>query len=96
MLKFSAIRSVTFTVLREHFQSDSFGSMKAANIQDALHQKRFKPFDLNLDSGASIRVKHPDCVLFSESKNTAVIADGERFHIIDLEHISSLSYESKN
>jgi hypothetical protein len=70
--------------------------MKPANLQDALHREGFKPFDLNLDSGRIIPVKHPDCVLFSESKTTAVIADGEHLHIVDVEHISSLSFEAKD
>ncbi|MCI0536946.1 MAG: hypothetical protein L0Z50_17160 [Verrucomicrobiales bacterium] len=65
--------------------------MKAVNLEDALNQARFKPFDLCLDNGRIIRVKHPDCVLFNEPKTTAVIADGEHLYIVDMEHVSSLA-----
>ena len=44
-----------------------------------------------LDSGETIPVKHPDCVLFTENKAVAVVAEGEHLHIVDLEHISNLS-----
>ncbi|HEY3854495.1 MAG TPA: hypothetical protein VGO67_08895 [Verrucomicrobiae bacterium] len=69
--------------------------MKAVNLVDVLHRKRFKPFELKLDSGESISVKHPDCVLFSEDKTVAVVAEGEHFHIVDLEHISNLMFRQK-
>jgi hypothetical protein len=38
----------------------------------------------------SILVHHLDSLLFNESKTT-VIADGDRFHIVDIGHVSSLS-----
>jgi hypothetical protein len=69
--------------------------MKAVNLVDALHRKKFKPFELKLDSGESIPVKHPDCVLFSENKTVAVVAAGEHFHIVDLEHIANLMFRQK-
>jgi len=69
--------------------------MKAANLQDALHQARFRPFDLCLDNGKVVRVKHPDCVLFNGSKTTAVIADGEHLRIVDMDHVSNLSFGAK-
>lgn len=65
--------------------------MRAINLVDALHRKKFKPFVLCLDSGETIPVKHPDCVLFSENKTVAVVADGEHLHIVDLDHVSNLS-----
>ena len=67
--------------------------MKAVNLQDALKKAQFKAFDLCLDNGRVIPVKHPDCVLFNEPKTTAVIADGEHLHIVDLDHVSNLALE---
>lgn len=65
--------------------------MNAVNLVDALHRKKFKPFVICLDSGEIIKVKHPDCVLLSENKTVAVVAEGEHLHIVDLVHISNLS-----
>jgi hypothetical protein len=62
------------------------------NIEDALHKSPFTPFDLHMDNGRVVHVKHPDFLLFNESKKTAVVVDGDRFHIIDVEHISSISF----
>lgn len=65
--------------------------MKAVNLEDILNQPRFRPFDLVLDNGRVIRVKHPDGVLLNETKSTAVIADGAHLHIVDLDPVSSAS-----
>lgn len=65
--------------------------MTTVNIEDALNKTPFSPFDIHVDKGRIIHVRHPDFLLFSESKRTVVIVDGERFHIIDVDHISSLS-----
>lgn len=66
--------------------------MLTINIEDALNKVPFVPFDLHLDNGRTIHVRHTDFVLFSESKRTAVIAEGERFHIVDVEHVSAISF----
>ncbi|MBI3878659.1 MAG: hypothetical protein HY301_01160 [Verrucomicrobia bacterium] len=64
------------------------------NLLDALEKPKFKPFDLCLDNGRVIRIKHPDCVLFNDPKTVAVIADGEHLHIVDLDHVSNLALAS--
>jgi hypothetical protein len=69
--------------------------MKAVNLVEALGRKRFKPIKIRLDSGRIIPVKHPDRVLFSEDKSVAVVADGEHFHIVDLDLISNLVLKPK-
>ena len=73
----------------------SVGLMKALNLLDALNKPRFKAFDLCLDNGRIIRVKHSDCVLLNESRTIAVIADGEHLHIVDLDHVSNLALAAK-
>ena len=69
--------------------------MKAVKLLDVLEKPRFKPFDLCLDNGKTIRVKHPDCVLLNEPKTVAVVADGEHLHIVDLQHVSNLLLAAK-
>jgi hypothetical protein len=65
--------------------------MQVVNIEDALHKSPFTPFDIHVD-GRTIRVRHSDFMLFNKSKRTAVVVEGERFHIIDVDQISSLSF----
>jgi hypothetical protein len=69
--------------------------MKATRLQDALGKPQLKPFDLHLDNGKTIRVKHPDCVLFNEPKTVAVVADGEHLHILHLDHVPNLPLAGK-
>ena len=66
--------------------------MKTINFEDALHKRPFRAFQLHMDGGDKIPVKHPECVVFSDSKNTAVVMEGEHFHIVDVAHIGSLSF----
>lgn len=65
-------------------------------IEDALHKRPFKPFRIHMDNGDKIEVKHPEVVAFSQSKNTAVVWEGEHFHIVDISHIGSLSFSKGN
>ncbi|MEO7299025.1 MAG: hypothetical protein ABI042_10680 [Verrucomicrobiota bacterium] len=73
--------------------------MKLIKLEDALHKRPFKPFQIHMNSGDRIAVKHPEVIAFSPSKNTAVIWEGDHFHIVDIAHIGSLSFSkvtSKN
>jgi hypothetical protein len=70
-------------------------AMTTTNIEDALNKSPFTPFDIHIDSDKVVHVRHSDFLLFSESKRTAVIVEGERFHIVDMEHISSIGFVSK-
>ena len=68
--------------------------MKPANIEQALRKSPFRPFYLLMDNGRAVRVAHPDCILFSGSKSTCVIAEGrEGLLVLDVDHLSALSYE---
>jgi hypothetical protein len=69
--------------------------MRAINLVDALQREKFTPFEICLNSGNVIPVNHPDCVLFSENKAVAVVAEGEHLHIVDLDHISNLSLKQE-
>ena len=67
-------------------------TMKTINIENALHREPFKAFLLRLDHGKDIKVEHPELVLFTPSKATAVVVEGEHVHVIDVEHVNALSY----
>jgi len=69
--------------------------MTTVNLEDALNKSPFTPFNIHMDSGKIIHVRHPDFLMFSESKQTAVIVEGEHFHIVDVDHISSISFRAK-
>ena len=65
--------------------------MTAANIEEVLHRTPFAPFELQLDNGRTLHVKHPDFLMFTESKRTVIVTEGERFIIADLDHVSTIS-----
>jgi hypothetical protein len=69
--------------------------MTATNIEDALHKTPFTRFELHLDNGKTVPVNHQDCGLLTPSKKTAVVAEGERLHIMDVDHISALSVANR-
>jgi hypothetical protein len=66
--------------------------MNATDILQALAQKPFKPFRLTLSSGREIPVPHHDSVLLNESRTTLLAVEGDRWHIVDLEHIAKLTF----
>ena len=66
--------------------------MSATDILQALQQTPFKPFRLVLSTGREIPVLHHDTVLFNESRTTLLAVEGERWHIVDLEHIAELTF----
>ena len=65
--------------------------MRAIDLADALQKPTFIPFDPRPDNGKNIKVNHPDCVLFNESKTEAVVAHGEPLRIVDLDDLSNRS-----
>lgn len=68
--------------------------MTTVNIEDALNKTPFAPFDIHIDNGKTVHVRHPDFLMFSESKRTAVIVEGEHFRIVDVDHISAISFRA--
>ena len=69
--------------------------MKSINIQDALEFAPFRPFTIELDNGKKIKVHHPDFVMLSPSKNTAVIFVGEHIELADVDHISNITLHKR-
>ena len=66
--------------------------MSAADILQSLSQKPFKPFRLVLSTGREVPITHDDTVLFNESRTTLLAVEGERWHIVDLQHIVELMF----
>jgi hypothetical protein len=66
--------------------------MNATDILHALSQRPFKPFRLVLSTGREVPVNHQDTVLVNESKTTLLALEGDRFHIVDLDHIVNLTF----
>jgi hypothetical protein len=68
--------------------------MKAITIEDALEQVPFKPFDLMLESGRTVKVQPPDFLLFHGPKKVCVVAEGEHIRVLDLDHLTGLTYKN--
>ena len=66
--------------------------MNTADILQALSQRPFKPFRLVLTTGREIPILHHDTVLFNEPRTTLLAVEGERFHVVDLQHIVQLVF----
>lgn len=68
--------------------------MKPIAIEGALGQTPFKSFKLILDSGKTVRVQHPDFLLFNGPKTVCVVAEGEHIRVLDVDHLTGLSYKN--
>jgi hypothetical protein len=64
--------------------------MRAVDLEDALSTTPFIPFDVHID-GKVISVGHPEHVLLNPSKTVAIMVPDDRIHIVDINHISSLT-----
>ena len=64
--------------------------MRPKDLEGTLRTTPFIPFDIHVD-GKTIHVGHPEQVLLTVSKTTAVIVPGDDIHIVSIPHISSIS-----
>lgn len=65
--------------------------MRPKDLEDALSTVPFIPFEIHLD-GKTIEVAHPEQVLLTHSKSTAVIVpNDDRIHVVSVPHISSVT-----
>lgn len=70
--------------------------MKAITIEQALHKKPFRPFDLVQDSGQVVRVAHPDCLIFNGARTVCIVAEGrDDLHVLDLIHLGAITYRDQ-
>jgi hypothetical protein len=68
--------------------------VKALTIEDALEQAPFRPFELILESGRTVHVRHPDFLLFNGPKTVCVVAEGEHIRVLDMDHLTGLTYKN--
>jgi hypothetical protein len=61
--------------------------MKVEHIEDALENA---PFELELENGTKLTVRHADYLLFTESRQTIIVTIGEHFHVIPIEKITAI------
>lgn len=73
--------------------------MKPVSIRDAIDQKPFQPFKLEMDNGKTLHVPHRDFIFLTCTGNTAVVVErapeGEHTHIVDIEHVSMIKFGKK-
>lgn len=66
--------------------------MKVESLEAAVKRRPFRSFEIRID-GEVLIVTHPEPVLFSEEKTTAVVADREdHIHIFDFDQISKIRF----
>jgi hypothetical protein len=68
--------------------------MKAESLRETLRAQPFHPFQIHLADGRAFDVEHPEFVAIPpKSPRVAILfhADGERFEIIDLGLVTTLS-----
>jgi hypothetical protein len=62
-------------------------------VRAAMHRQPFVGFTVNLSSGQSFYVKHPDFIAVpaTELGRDVVIHDAEGMHLVDILHIAEVS-----
>ena len=70
--------------------------MRVNTFEETLRSTPFRPFTIHAD-GRIVLVDHPELVLITPDRSTAIVAlrDGGVF-IVDMDHISSLSIRRRN
>jgi hypothetical protein len=64
--------------------------IQASDIKKALDQRPFLMFELHLDNGRVVPVKHHDCVLFNQSRTMVLVVEQDSFHHVPLSHVTDL------
>lgn len=67
-------------------------AMTAETLRELIHKAPFAPFHIRMDNGATHLVRHPDYLFLVPGGHYAVVAeDNNRFHILDIPHISAVT-----
>jgi hypothetical protein len=64
--------------------------MSPEAIRDLLKRKPFAPFQINLSSGQTIDVRHPEFVLLTKNGMVVSYPDSDRISICAFLHIASV------
>ena len=70
----------------------SFSRMKPANLRHPLEAMPFKPFNLHIENGRTLKIQHPDFAMLSPDGWTLVLwgKDGGLYEMVDLDAVTSL------
>lgn len=68
--------------------------MTVERLREVTRAQPFRPFDLSLTDGRSIRVRSPENIFIPpQAQRTFIVAEsGEEYRIIDLLHVSSIDF----
>jgi hypothetical protein len=70
--------------------------MRPTPLEEAIRHDPFRPFDIHTD-GRSILVSHPEQILLTPDKSTAVVVGpDDHIAIVDVDRISSLSLKKRS
>jgi hypothetical protein len=61
--------------------------MRVEHLEDALQNA---PFEIELENGTKLTVKHADYLTIDEGRTTAIVWVGEHFHVIPIHKITSI------
>ncbi len=61
--------------------------METETIEDALSQA---PFEIQLENGTKLRVKHSDFCCFSEDRQTIIVFVGKHYHVVPIKKITTI------
>jgi hypothetical protein len=61
--------------------------MTVEHIEDALQNA---PFELELESGTRLKVKHPDYLMFTENRRAVIVTIGSHFYVTPVEKITAI------
>jgi hypothetical protein len=66
--------------------------METETIEDALSQA---PFEIQLENGTKLPVKHSDFCCFSGDRQTIVVFVGKHFHVVPIRNITAVKLKAK-
>jgi hypothetical protein len=61
--------------------------MQVESLEDAM---RAAPFEIQLDNGTKLPVKHSDFCCFSEDRQTIVVFVGKHYHVVPIKKITTI------
>ncbi len=69
--------------------------MQAKALEETLQNRPFRPIEIHAD-GRVIPVDHPEQMYLTPSRSTLIVAmPDERIHVIDTDHISSVTLRQR-
>ena len=72
--------------------------MRREEFRNTLRTEPFRPFTMHLANGRSVRVAHPEFVLFLGDNRTVIVANSQddSFEVVDLSLVADLEVHATN